>query len=164
MTGWLCNEVGTTRYSPVADVPHRSGRLNNHSFHYTSVLVSSTRFLSEACLAAPSRLALVDQGGEPLWRGSVGRLPLWDHHWSYPNGTTLPKKFRIAELRISFPFSGLKAKESLKHTIRNSQFEIPNFLLVDLTRLERATSTFAESRSNSIELQILKCPICFSLS
>src|SRR5690349_10233644 len=58
LTGWLCSEVGTTRYSPVADVPRRSRRLNNCSFHYTSVLVSSTRFLSETCLTAPSRLAL----------------------------------------------------------------------------------------------------------
>jgi hypothetical protein len=68
LTGRFCSEVGTTRYSPVADVPRRSGRLNNGSFHYTSVLVSSTRFLNEACLAAPSRLALVDQ----KWRTTSG--------------------------------------------------------------------------------------------
>ena len=68
LTGWFCSEVGTTRYSPMADVPRRSGRLNQCSFHYTSVLVSSTRFLNEACLTAPSRLALMDQ----KWRTTSG--------------------------------------------------------------------------------------------
>jgi len=56
----------------MADVPRLNGRLSHRSFHYTSVLVSSIRFLNEACLTAPSRLALMDQNGEPLWRGSVG--------------------------------------------------------------------------------------------
>jgi hypothetical protein len=66
---WLvCSEVGTTRYSPMADVPRANGRLNHRSFHYTSVLVSSTRFVNEACLTAPSRLALVDQ----KWRTISG--------------------------------------------------------------------------------------------
>ena len=66
---WLVSsEVGTTRYSPVADVPCISRRLSHRSFHYTSVLVSSTRFLNEACLTAPSRLALVDQ----KWRTTPG--------------------------------------------------------------------------------------------
>ena len=61
LTGWLCSEVGTTRYSPLANVPRRDGRLSQRSFHYTSVLVSSIRFVNEACLTAPSRLALLDQ-------------------------------------------------------------------------------------------------------
>ena len=68
LTGWLCCEVGTTRYSPMTDVPRLSGRLNHRSFHYTSVLVSSIRFLNEACLTAPSRLALADQ----KWRTTSG--------------------------------------------------------------------------------------------
>jgi hypothetical protein len=66
---WLVSsEVGTTRYSPMADVPRLSGRLSHRSFHYTSVLVSSTRFLDEACLTTPSKLALVDQ----KWRTTSG--------------------------------------------------------------------------------------------
>jgi hypothetical protein len=44
LTGWFRSEVGTTRYSQMADVPHLSGRLSHRSFHYTSVLVSSTRW------------------------------------------------------------------------------------------------------------------------
>jgi hypothetical protein len=68
VTGRFSSEVGTTRYSPIADVPRRSRRLNSRSFHYTSVLVSSTRFVNEACLTTPSRLALMDQ----KWRTTFG--------------------------------------------------------------------------------------------
>jgi len=68
MTGWFCSEVGTTRYTPLANVPRRDGRLSRRSFHYTSIVVSSIRFVNEACLAAPSRLALMDQ----RWRTISG--------------------------------------------------------------------------------------------
>ena len=42
----------------------------------------------------------------------------------------------------------------------NPQFEFrnPQLILVDLARFERATSTFAESRSDSAELQVRDLP------
>jgi hypothetical protein len=47
---------------------------------------------------------------------------------------------------------------TMKFDILNSSFIVPNsaFRLVDLARFERATSTFAELRSNSAELQVLR--------
>src|SRR5437016_1831204 len=54
--------------------------------------------------------------------------------------------FRISETRIQF------ASEK-SDQIRNPNFEIRN-VLVDLARFERATSTFARSRSDSAELQV----------
>ena len=86
------------------------------------------------------------------WRGRVGRF-----RFGYLTVVILMRLcsqkriancgFRIGLVQTSIPQS----------EIRN-----PKFGLVDLARFERATSTFAESRSNSPELQVLRLPIAES--
>ncbi len=114
LTGRFCSEVGTTRYSPIADVPCRSRRLNNRSFHYTSVLVSSTRFLNEACLAAPSRLALMVH----CWRGSVG-----DYRFGAITSLILTGQRSRTTLKIE-DFRLLVVEKTSRKTICNLKFAI----------------------------------------
>ena len=118
------------------------------------------------------------KNGEPFLVRVCRRLPPWGHHWPYPNGTTLPKTlFPISNCRLPI-FEDLRYR-SFPLLYRNlrypaSQLAIGNWKslmsLVDLARLERATSTFAQSRSNSVELQVPLifqiglCPTNFSLS
>jgi hypothetical protein len=102
------------------------------------------------------------KNGEPFLVRVCRRLPPWGHHWPYPNGTTLPKVFPISNCQLpivslsSFP-SPLPIQSTNQSAIGNWRSAIP---LVDLARLERATSTFAQSRSDSIELQV---PLIFQI-
>ena len=68
LTGWFVVRSAPPVTLQWLTFPREAGRLSHRSFHYTSVLVSSNRFLNEACLTTPSRLALVDQ----KWRTIPG--------------------------------------------------------------------------------------------
>ena len=68
LTGWYVVRSAPPVTLQWLTFPREAGRLSHRSFHYTSVLVSSTRFVNEACLTAPSRLALMDQ----KWRTTSG--------------------------------------------------------------------------------------------
>jgi hypothetical protein len=105
------------------------------------------------------------KNGEPFLVRVCRRLPPWGHHWPYPNGTTLPVHFRFPIANCRLNNQSLVSCSSTAFTqtgigsIGNWQSEIGN-VLVDLARLERATSTFAQSRSDSIELQV---PLIFQI-
>ena len=95
-------------------------------------------------------------------------------------GLVLPERFELINLLVlsqaPLPI-GLREQSTtmnhergtMKFGILNSSFIVPNsaFRLVDLARFERATSTFAQSRSDSSELQVqtfsaadCQLPIC----
>jgi len=68
LTGWFVVRSAPPVTLHWLTFPREAGRLSQRSFHYTSVLVSSIRFVNEACLTAPSRLVLLDQ----IWRTISG--------------------------------------------------------------------------------------------
>jgi hypothetical protein len=55
LTDWFCSEAGTTRTLHLPAFP--CGRIGKCSFHYISIVVTSTGFVGEGRLATLSRLA-----------------------------------------------------------------------------------------------------------